>query len=172
MEFDILFEPVSNVSNTSIIKAFEDGNSTKELGSLNIIGGITVTEQLPVTEMTTQSPSASTTAPTESEKLYTWVMVLIAAGAVVLVLLLIIIALTLKYRLDVQTAKAELPSFDGYWELMTTKQGTMRAHVSDIYNANAAYENGATNLAHTSLFHMNEIDDQAVYEAYFEDTSL
>ncbi len=64
MEFDILFEPASNVSNTSIIKAFEDGNSTRELKLLHIIGGITVTEQLPVTEITTQSPSASTAAPT------------------------------------------------------------------------------------------------------------
>ena len=64
MEFDIVFSPVSNVSNTNIIEAFEEGNSTGDLTSLSIIGGVTVTEQLPVTEITTQSPSSSTAAPT------------------------------------------------------------------------------------------------------------
>ena len=58
MDFDILFRPTSNVSNISIVEAFKEGNSTKELASLTIIGGITVTEQPPVTETTVQSPSA------------------------------------------------------------------------------------------------------------------
>lgn len=57
MDFVILFRPTSNVSNTSIVKAFEEGNATKELASLIILGGITVTEQLPVTQTTARSPS-------------------------------------------------------------------------------------------------------------------
>lgn len=58
MDFDILFRPTSNVSNTSIVEAFVEGNRTKELASLTILGGITVTEQLPATQSTVQSPSA------------------------------------------------------------------------------------------------------------------
>lgn len=61
MDFDILFRPTSNVSNTSIVEAFEEGNGTKQLASLIIVGGITVTEQLPVTQTTVQSPSAAPT---------------------------------------------------------------------------------------------------------------
>ena len=63
-EFDIVFQPTSNVSNTSIVQAFEERNDTGELTSLNIIGGITVTEQVPVTEITTQSPPTSDSSPT------------------------------------------------------------------------------------------------------------
>ena len=59
MDFDILFRPTSNVSNTSIVEAFVEGNRTKELASLTILGGITVTEQLPATQSTVQSPSAA-----------------------------------------------------------------------------------------------------------------
>ena len=55
--FDIVFQTTSNVSNTSIVQAFKAGNDTDELTSLNIIGSITVTEQVPVTEIT--SPPAS-----------------------------------------------------------------------------------------------------------------
>ena len=58
MDFDILFQPTSNVSNVSIVEAFEEGNSTKELASLTIIGDIAITEQLPFTQTTVQSPSA------------------------------------------------------------------------------------------------------------------
>ena len=61
MDFDILFQPTSNVSNTSIAEAFEEGNATKQLASLIIIGDITVTEQLPVTQTTVQSPSVAPT---------------------------------------------------------------------------------------------------------------
>ena len=60
VEFDIVFQPASNVSNTSIVQAFEEGNDTGELAPLNIKGGITVTEQVPVTDITTQSPPATT----------------------------------------------------------------------------------------------------------------
>ena len=63
MEFEIVFQPASNVSNTSIVEALEKGNRTGELASLNITGRITVTEQLPGTENTTLSPSSSA-APT------------------------------------------------------------------------------------------------------------
>ena len=63
MEFEILFQPASNVSNTSIVEALEEGNRTGELASLNITGGITVTEQLRVTGSTTLSASSSA-APT------------------------------------------------------------------------------------------------------------
>ena len=59
MDFDISFRPTSNVSNTSIVEAFVEGNGTNELAFLTLTGGITVTEQLPVTAQTTvQSPSA------------------------------------------------------------------------------------------------------------------
>lgn len=61
MEFDISFRPTSNASNISIVEAFEEGNTTKELASLIIIGGIAVTEQFPFTQTTVQSPSAGPT---------------------------------------------------------------------------------------------------------------
>ena len=51
------------MSNTSIVKALEDGNATKDLASLIIIESITVTEQLQVTQTTVQSPP-STVVPT------------------------------------------------------------------------------------------------------------
>ena len=66
MDFDILFRPTSNVSNISIVEAFEEGNSTKELASLTIIGGILVTEQLPFTQTTVESPSAGPTGISRS----------------------------------------------------------------------------------------------------------
>ena len=61
MDFDILFRPTSNVSNISIVEAFEEGNGTKELASLIIMGGIAVTEQRPSTQTTVRSPSAGPT---------------------------------------------------------------------------------------------------------------
>ena len=64
VEFDIVFKPASNVSNTSIVQAFVEGNDTGELAPLNITGGITVTEQVPVTDITTQSPPATTVPST------------------------------------------------------------------------------------------------------------
>ena len=66
MDFDILFRPTSNVSNISIVEAFEEGNSTKELASLTIIGGIVVTEQLPFAQTTVESPSAGPTGISRS----------------------------------------------------------------------------------------------------------
>ena len=66
MDFDILFRPTSNVSNISIAEAFEEGNSTKELASLIILGRIAVTEQLPFTQTTVESPSAGPTGISHS----------------------------------------------------------------------------------------------------------
>lgn len=61
MDFDIIFQPTSNVSNSSIVEALEEGNGTTQLAFVVIIGDITVTEQLPVTQATVQSPPAEPT---------------------------------------------------------------------------------------------------------------
>ena len=58
MDFELVFQPTSNVTNTNIIQALEDGNGTEGLGFLSITGGVSVTEQLPF-QMTT-APSAAT----------------------------------------------------------------------------------------------------------------
>ena len=61
MDFDVLFQTTSNVSNSSIVEALEEGNGTTQLAFVVITGDITVTEQLPVTQTTVQSPSAAPT---------------------------------------------------------------------------------------------------------------
>ncbi|KAJ7351757.1 hypothetical protein OS493_035699 [Desmophyllum pertusum] len=146
IDFDMVFQPTSNVSNSSIVQVLKAGNGSKELEYLSIVGDISVTEQLPVTAQTTSPSPSSTAAPEESGKLETWVMVLIAAGGVVLVLLAIIVVLALKYRREIRSAKETLP-FDDYWEMMAFNSGEMRAHLENV-NGQGTNENGAAVRTH------------------------
>jgi len=167
IDFDILFQTTSNVSNSSIVEALEEGNGTTQLAFVVIIGDITVTEQLPVTQTTVQSPSA---APTEPDKLETWVIVLIVTGTVAIVLLVIVVVMTVAYRRQVQRDKLEmLPSYSA-WELRRLELDTMPTYAE---NGHATLnENGTANTTNISLWHKNETNGHAVNKAYLDDSPL
>jgi len=166
MDFDILFRPTSNVSNTSIVEAFVEGNRTKELASLTILGGITVTEQLPATQSTVQSPSA---VPAESDKLETWIIVLIVTGIVILALLVIIAVLTVAYRREADRGKQDMLPTDSFSELRRLEHDTMPAHAGHV-NGHAALHGNKTPITTNALpWYENETYGHVLNEAYLDD---
>ena len=84
IDFDMVFQPTSNVSNSSIVQVLKAGNGSKELEYLSIVGDISVTEKLPVTAQTT-SPSPSSTAAPEG------ILLLIVIDVVVVVVVVVVI---------------------------------------------------------------------------------
>jgi len=139
VDFDLVFEPTSNVTNNSIVEEFQTANGTEELEFL-FLGKLSAREVVP----TTPTVTTVTTLPTatESSKLETWIIVLIVASIVALILVVVIIILVVMYKREKTTGK-EMIASDGYWELQADiKDKPLRAQYANGHRPNVTPMNG------------------------------
>jgi len=177
IEYDLEFDPSTNVTNTTVADEFVNANTTSDLQFLQF-GRISAVEAEPTILPTGTLATPSTGKSESPEKtLQPWIIVVIASSVIVLSLLVVIIALAYKYRREKWTGTEDFISVWPMQEMPFNRANFTNATYANpgaYANGSGGYANGSggyangngvkANGSHASK--TNESDDHFVNEAY------